>query len=201
MTITNFRDLALHLPRQSGLQFCGSVCACAVCGVFFHCTGKHCREPSLVGWESFDGAYSTSSSDLQENPILYGSVSTDASGNISNWAFTVGIAQTPADGETALSESSCNLVEPCSNIFGGAPFDYVQANVGNLPYVAAGSETAGTWTSTATTPEPNFFWLLNLGAGLLVLIKLYQRRRVVDRGGSFIGKLRGRKVRLLSFGN
>ena len=71
------------------------------------------------------------------------------------------------------------------NIFDGAPFDYVQANIGNLPYVAAGSETAGTWTSTAT-PEPNLFWLLTLSAGLLVLIKLYQqRRRVVDRGRHF----------------
>jgi hypothetical protein len=81
---------------------------------FFTAPGSIVENPSLVGWKSFDGVYSTSSSDLQENPFLYGSVSTNASGNISSWAFTVGIAQTPADGETALSESSCNLVEPCA---------------------------------------------------------------------------------------
>lgn len=118
---------------------------------FFTQPGSIVENPSLLGWESFDGVYSTSSSDLQGNPFLRGQVSTDASGNISSWDFNVG----GASAGVTLAELSCNLVGCYNSLTGGAPFDFVQT-LSQTTIIAAGSGTAGTWTSAATAPLPPF---------------------------------------------
>jgi hypothetical protein len=137
----------------------------------FTAPGSTVENPSLLGWNSFDGAYSTNSSDAQDSPFLYGSVSTDASGNISSWVFTVGMVTPvePGQVQTAVSESSCSIGMMCSSL------EYVQINIGQYDYEAATSGTPGAWTSQAPTPEPHFFWLLALGGASLVLIKARQR--------------------------
>jgi hypothetical protein len=68
----------------------------------------------MVVWQSFDGVYSTSSSDLQAEPFS-GSVGTDASGNISSWSFAIDTNPRAVDNETAPSELSCDA-EQCADI-------------------------------------------------------------------------------------
>ncbi len=137
---------------------------------------------TLLGWSSFDGVYSINSANPDPSSFLLGEVMTDAAGDISTWAFTIGEAESVTS-SIALSESSCSAPFACGSILvPSAPMDYVQVNIGPGTYIGnAASDTAGTWTMiNSSAPEPSFTAI----SGVLICLLIYipGRRPALRRG-------------------